>query len=258
MPQVHIERAAQILRNAKHPFFLSGAGISAESGVPPFRGPADSHGIAAVSGPEREIPLWSKFRAEDLATPEAFQRDPTMVWDWYNWRKRLIREKEPNAAHFAVRTMAEKLPQLCGVTQNVDTLHQRAGLQSIYEMHGSIFHTRCTACGDTRENKDDVTPETPCTVCAKTALRPHIVWFGEALDAALMEKIYSALSRSDAILVVGTSGHVYPAAGFAIEVRRRGGCVIEINTDANHRAFANDIYIQGKAAEILPQLVALI
>jgi len=238
-----MEKAADALRRAKYPLFLSGAGISAESGVPTFRG---NEG------------LWSNYRAEDLATPEAFARDPHLVWDWYNWRKRLIATTQPNAAHFAMHRIAQKLPNLLCATQNVDGLHALAGLDSILEMHGNIYRTRCTACGAFSTIRDDVTPTTPCGTCQSASLRPDIVWFGEQLPRVVLDTIYKRLEVCDAILVVGTSGSVYPAAGFAIEVRRRGGAVIEINVDDGHMPYARDIYLRGKAGELLPKLGDLI
>ncbi|MBV6493104.1 MAG: NAD-dependent protein deacylase [Turneriella sp.] len=241
--QLAIQRAAQILLTAKHPILLTGAGISAESGIPTFRGKEG---------------LWKNFRAEDLATPEAFSRDRKLVWEWYNWRKRLILSKKPNEAHYAAYRLKEKLPNLLCITQNVDSLHKRAGLKDILEMHGNIFRVRCQKCFRVGIIEGEVTHETACKYCNLPELRPDIVWFGEALDASLMHEIHSQLLRCDVILVVGTSGHVYPAAGFAIEVRRRGGYVIEINTDENHRAFPNDIYLQGNAATLLPQLDSLL
>lgn len=239
------------MKAAKHPLFLSGAGISAESGIPTFRG---------IDG------LWKNYRPEDLATPEAFQRDPALVWEWYNWRKAIITDKTPNAAHFAIHRMAEKLPQLMCITQNVDGFHALAGLSTIYEMHGNIFRTRCLACGAVHEMRGDVTPKTPCVGrslsgvegCGMARLRPDIVWFGESLPKHIMHPIYDRLRVCDAILVVGTSGSVYPAAGFAIEVRRKEGHVIEINIEAGHQPYANDIYLRGKAGEILPKIAELI
>jgi NAD-dependent deacetylase len=238
-----LERAAQILRSAKHPMFLSGAGISAESGIPTFRG-ADG--------------LWKNFRAEDLATPEAFKKDPDLVWQWYNWRKDLISEKEPNPAHEAVAVLLRKLPGMLAITQNVDGFHQRAGATKILEMHGNIFRARCMACGHAFETKDPIMASTPCPACSTAALRPDVVWFGEALPAGILHAIHERLMVCDAILVVGTSGSVYPAAGFAIEVRRREGHVIEINPDQTHQPYAADLYMRGKAGDMLPKLVELI
>ena len=241
--QAAIEKAAAILKAAKHPLFLSGAGISAESGIPTFRG---------AEG------LWKNFRAEELATPAAFHRDPKLVWEWYNWRKQLIAEKKPNAAHYAMAKIAQKLPDLLSATQNVDGFHALAGLRGVLEMHGNIFRARCTSCRMVREMREDVFADTPCPECERAALRPDIVWFGEQLPGDVLDQIYARLKIADVILVVGTSGQVYPAAGFAVEVRRREGHVIEINIENGHKAYANDVYIRGKAGEILPKIAELI
>ncbi len=210
---------------------------------------------AAEETPEA---LWSKYNPEDLATPQAFERDPALVWQWYNWRKRLIAEKQPNAAHYASAELAKKLPELLATTQNVDGFHALAGLTGILEMHGNIYRTRCLACAAIAENREDVSPETPCSACGKARLRPDIVWFGEALPKNVLQAIYDRLRSCDVVLVVGTSGTVYPAAGFAVEVRRREGHVIEINVDDAHKPYANDIYLRGRAGDILPRIVELI
>ncbi len=250
--QLHL--AAQILTRAKHPLFLSGAGISAESGIPTFRAAHE----AADSGMVGATPLWTRYKPEDLATPAAFMRDPALVWDWYNWRKKLISEKQPNAAHFAATELARQMPHLLFVTQNVDGFHALAGLPQVLEMHGNIFRARCLGCAALHELRGDVTPGTPCPACGELSLRPDIVWFGEALPKEILHKIYERLRICDAIVVVGTSGSVYPAAGFAVEVRRHEGHVIEINIDANHKPYANDVYLRGTAAELLPELAQLI
>lgn len=274
-----IHKAARALQNARYPLFLSGAGISAESGIPTFRGARGAivGGDKDVDAADRgEEGLWKNFRAaatggresgadrmaslrpEELATPEAFRRDPALVWEWYNWRKGIIRSKEPNAAHHAIRHIAEKLPQLMCVTQNVDGFHALAGLPDILEMHGNIFRARCLACGAVHEMRDAVEVTTPCPVCSEARLRPDIVWFGESLPKDILHAIYDRLRVCDAILVVGTSGSVYPAAGFAVEVRRREGYVIEINVEEGHKPYAHDIYLRGKAGEILPQIAELV
>lgn len=235
-----IAAAARQIHAARHPIFLSGAGISAESGIPTFRG---------------QDGLWRSHRPEELATPEAFARDPHLVWQWYNWRKGLIAECKPNPAHYAAAKLQQLLPQLTCVTQNVDGFHALAGLAEILEMHGNIYRTRCLSCKHVKEHRTEVTPTTPCPACGKIPLRPDVVWFGEALPRAVMDTLHERLQVADTILVVGTSGTVYPAAGFAIEVRRRRGRVIEINTDEAHRPYAEDIYLRGKAGDILPALV---
>lgn len=236
-----IAAAARLLHHARRPIFLSGAGISAESGIPTFRG---------------QDGLWNNYRAEELATPEAFARDPHLVWQWYNWRKNLIAECKPNPAHYAAAELQQLLPELLCVTQNVDGFHALAGLTVILEMHGNIYHTRCLSCKTVAENRTEITPTTPCPACGKIPLRPDVVWFGEALPRQVMDTLHERLQVADAILVVGTSGTVYPAAGFAVEVRRRRGAVIEINIDTAHRPYADDIYLHGKAGDLLPAIVA--
>lgn len=268
-----IAEAAKILRAAHHPIFLSGAGISAESGIPTFRSGDSSRNSGTA--------LWEKYRAEatrgrepdvatpeaatmaslrpeELATPEAFARDPGLVWQWYNWRKRLISEKQPNPAHHAAAELARLLPDMLCLTQNVDGFHALAGLENILEMHGNIYRTRCTSCGSVHQMRSEVNPTTLCPACGRSPLRPDIVWFGEALPRAIMQTIHERLAIADAILVVGTSGSVYPAAGFAVEVRRRRGHVLEINVDEKHRPFTGDIYLHGPAGVLLPQLVAAV
>ncbi len=284
--QQQIERAAKILKSSLAPLFLSGAGISAESGIPTFRRPLDvkaadegtrgaevrsDKDVAAVdestrgaavrsdrdvaAADESADALWQKYNPEDLATPAAFARDPALVWSWYNWRKRLIAEKKPNPAHYAAADLKLKLPQLLAATQNVDGFHKLAGLESILEMHGNIYRTRCLACGAVHENRADVFADTPCSACDQPRLRPDIVWFGEALPQGILHAIYERLSHYDAVLVVGTSGTVYPAAGFAVEVRRREGHVIEINLDHAPQHYTNDVYLRGRAGDILPRIV---
>lgn len=254
-----IAEAAKILRAARHPIFLSGAGISAESGIPTFRGARGarvSGDTPALSTAEGHAGAMASLRPEEVATPETFARDPGLVWQWYNWRKQLISEKQPNPAHHAAAELARLLPDMLCLTQNVDGFHALAGLEKILEMHGNIYRTRCTNCSSVHEMRSEVNPTTLCPACGRSPLRPDIVWFGEALPRAVMQTIHERLAIADAILVVGTSGSVYPAAGFAVEVRRRRGHVLEINVDENHRPFAGDIYLHGPAGVLLPQLVA--
>lgn len=222
---------------------MSGAGISAESGIPTFRG---------------NDGLWKNYRAEDLATPQAFHKDPNLVWEWYNWRKALVLKKNPNPAHYALIELKKKIPNLISVTQNVDGLHKRAGDHSIIELHGNLFRARCLNCPHITFAEHSITPIDLCAACNRGNLRPDIVWFGEALDKTIMHDLYDVLTRCDLILVVGTSGVVYPAAGFAVEVRRRGGVVIEINIEMPRRDYPDDILIQGRAGDILPRIAKIV
>ena len=219
---------------------LTGAGISADSGVPTFRG-ADG--------------LWRNFRAEDLATVEAFERDPRLVWEWYNWRRELIATKTPNPAHTAVVEFERRCPEFWLITQNVDGLHRAAGSERLSEIHGNIWKVRCTVCGVVEENHDVPIPMLPsCCHCGEL-LRPHIVWFGEALSAADLARCAEALRSCEVLLVIGTSGVVYPAAGFASVAKATGAFVAEINPDPTPHADIVDISLKGRAKEIVPLLL---
>lgn len=221
---------------------LTGAGISADSGIPTFRGPDG---------------LWKNFRAEDLATPGAFMRDPALVWEWYNWRRELIAAKKPNPAHRALVDIEGRMEthraQFRLLTQNVDGLHGLAGSRNLIELHGNIWKVRCTGCGTATEDRRVPIPIPPhCSSCGKM-LRPHIVWFGESLDADDVDQAITALENCDVMLVIGTSGVVQPAASFASTARSAGAFVVEINPDAS--SSAAHVALRGRAAEIVPQLV---
>lgn len=218
---------------------LTGAGVSAESGVPTFRG-ADG--------------LWRNFRAEDLATPEAFSRDPKLVWEWYDWRRSLIRDCRPNPAHEAIVQLERERPTTTLVTQNVDGLHALAGSLDPVEMHGNIWKVRCTGCRRVGEDRRVPIPILPtCDVCG-AVLRPHIVWFGESLDSDVLERAFGAFEYCDVALIVGTSGIVQPAASLAARARTAGAFVVEINPDATPASDAANVALRGKAGEVMPQL----
>lgn len=234
-----LEKAAEYITGAKNILFLSGAGISAESGIPTFRG---------------EEGLYKNRRAEYLATPQAFTRDPEFVWGWYNFRKDLVSSKEPNAAHRATTELKELIPAMLVVTQNVDGFHREAGVEDLVEMHGNIFRARCTECPYESELRSTESDMPRCEKC-EGLLRPAVVWFGESLDAGVLNRIFEMIQKADLMLVVGTSGIVYPAAGFSVEVRRSGGRIIEINPDKPHSMGKDDIHLQGSAAQIMPELV---
>lgn len=214
---------------------LSGAGISAESGVPTFRG---------------QDGLWRSFRAEDLATPGAFDRDPAMVWEWYEWRRRLIADAKPNAAHDAIARLG-KNPAFTTtvVTQNVDGLHRLAGSKPL-ELHGNIFDVHCRReCGvslTAREPFDTIPPRCDCG----SLLRPSVVWFGEALPPATWSAAVDAVSDADLVLVVGTSGLVYPAAGLV--GYQSHGLSVEVNPQA---AGGCDISIPMRAGDAVPLII---
>ncbi len=219
---------------------MTGAGISADSGVPTFRG-ADG--------------LWRTFRAEDLATPEAFARDPRLVWEWYDWRRGLIAACRPNPAHDAIAQLERRSSDFWLITQNVDGLHRQAGSQKLSEIHGNIWMIRCTDCGRVTENREvPLTLLPTCRHCS-ALLRPHIVWFGESLNPDDLEQCETALGSCDLCLVIGTSGVVYPAAGFAALAKRRGAYVAEINRDPTPNSGLVDATIRGRAKDIVPELL---
>ncbi|HSN03345.1 MAG TPA: NAD-dependent deacylase [Nitrospira sp.] len=220
---------------------LTGAGISADSGVPTFRG---------ANG------LWRNYRAEDLATPEAFQRDPRLVWEWYNWRRELIATKRPNPAHHAVAALEARLPAFWLITQNVDGLHRVAGSHKLSEIHGNIWMVRCTSCGTVAENHQIPLPLLPSCDRCRGLLRPHIVWFGESLDQEDLARCAKALQDCDVLIVIGTSGVVYPAAGFASVAKEAGAFVIEVNPDPTPQSDFVDIALRGHAKDLVPDLLA--
>jgi NAD-dependent deacetylase len=233
-----------IVRNkvagAKSLVVLTGAGISADSGVPTFRG-ADG--------------LWRNFRAEDLATPEAFEHDPRLVWEWYNWRRELIATKQPNPAHDAVVEIERRCARFWLITQNVDGLHRAAGSTQLSEIHGNIWKVRCTTCGVIEDNHDVPIPILPSCRHCHGLLRPHIVWFGESLSPVDLSRCAAALRSCDVLLVIGTSGVVYPAAGFASVAKEAGAFVAEINPDPSPHSSTVDVSLKGRAKEIVPLLL---
>ena len=218
---------------------LTGAGISADSGVPTFRGPDG---------------LWKNFRPEELASPEAFDHDPKLVWEWYNWRRELLSTKQPNAAHEALVQLETMISNFWVITQNVDGLHAVAGTQHLTEIHGNIWKVRCTQCQQITFN-DNVPLIFPpnCSVC-EGLLRPHIVWFGESLAPQDLEDSYVALQRCDILLIIGTSGVVYPAASFAPVAKNHGAFVVEMNLEATPNSSVVDVSFQGRAKELVPLL----
>ncbi len=224
---------------------LTGAGISSESGVPTFRGPDG---------------LWKNFSPGDLATPDAFARDPALVWEWYGWRREKIAACRPNAAHQVLVEM-EKAAVTAGmdggftlVTQNVDGLHETAGSENILRLHGSIWHTRCETCHALREERRVPLPEgvPVCSDCGG-GLRPHVVWFGESLDAVTLNRAFTAARAARTVLVVGTSGLVTPAAYIPLAGKEAGARLVEINPERTPLSDHADEFIAGKAAEALPE-----
>jgi NAD-dependent deacetylase len=225
------------LKDAGSIVVLTGAGISADSGVPTFRGDSG---------------LWRKFRPEELATPEAFDRDPRLVWEWYNWRRERVASARPNAAHDALARLEQRSPETWLITQNVDGLHRDAGSRRLSEIHGNIWRVRCTACGSVAEDRRVPLPPLPaCGECG-ALLRPHIVWFGESLDPDDIAASTRAVRACDVLLVIGTSGVVYPAAGFASAAKQAGAFVVEINLDETANSGMVDISLRGRAKDLVP------
>lgn len=211
---------------------FTGAGVSADSGIPTFRGAGG---------------LWRNFLPEDLATPDAFRNDPALVWEWYEWRRGLIRSAKPNAAHEAIA----RLTGAVVVTQNVDDLHARAGSQDVIELHGNIFRVRCTAERTVHLREEPFEAVPPRCECG-ALFRPDVVWFGEALPDDAVARAVSVIRASDLLLVIGTSGVVYPAAGF---VSLNRALSIEINPEASAVSSTCTYTIAARAAEATPPLV---
>jgi NAD-dependent deacetylase len=235
-----IQEVRNRLANAKAVTVLTGAGISADSGIPTFRG---------AEG------LWKNFRPEELASPEAFEKDPRIVWEWYNWRRELIASKAPNEAHHTLVELEQRTEQFWLITQNVDGLHPKAGSQRLSEIHGNIWKVCCTECSQVFDNLEVPLPALPlCQVC-KGLLRPHIVWFGESLDPQDLQHSYAALQACDLLLIIGTSGMVYPAASFGPVAKDQGAFVVECNLDPTPNSTLVDLAIQGKAKDIVPQIL---
>ncbi|MFZ2087398.1 MAG: NAD-dependent deacylase [Desulfobaccales bacterium] len=229
-----------LLARVEHLVVLTGAGISVESGVPTFRGPEG---------------LWRSFRPEDLATPQAFHQDPRLVWEWYDWRRSLIAQARPNPGHAALARLEARLPDFLLITQNVDGLHRLAGSRQMVEIHGSIWEVRCLSCGALREDRRVPIPILPLCASCGGLLRPNVVWFGESLDPDLLRRAETALTRCQAVLVVGTSAVVQPAASFALWARQSGAAVVEINPDPTPLTAHCDFALSGQAGEVLPRLV---
>lgn len=235
-----IAEAARRIAAAQNVLVLTGAGVSAESGVPTFRGPEG---------------LWRQFRPEDLATPEAFARDPRLVWEWYAWRRERIAPLVPNAAHRAIAALERRVPGFLLATQNVDRLHQAAGSRRLVELHGSLWVVRCGACGREEEDRRVPLPELPPRCACGELLRPGVVWFGETLPAEAIEAAFAAGHAADVVLVAGTSSVVYPAAAIAPVARGRGAFVIEVNPEQTPLTHLADAALHGPAAEIVPRLL---
>lgn len=232
-------RLVEDLRAARSVAALTGSGISAESGVPTFR--------------DAQTGLWARYDPQQLATPEAFMRDPDLVWRWYEWRRKLIGEAGPNPGHHALAELEQKMPDFTLATQNVDGLHRLAGSENVLELHGNILRTVCSAEGIEVEPRGDETPP-PCPNCG-SPLRPDVVWFGEMLPEGAMEAAAEAARSCDVFLSIGTSSLVYPAASLPYEALSAGAVVVEINPEDTPLSGQVTHSLRGRAGEVLPELV---
>nr|WP_041300941.1 NAD-dependent deacylase [Hyphomicrobium sp. MC1] len=226
---------------AQHPkiIILTGAGLSAESGVPTFRDPNG---------------MWAKYDWRDVATPDGFQRDPALVLNFYNARRRAHRGIKPNAAHIALARLEAEHGGVTVVTQNIDALHEAAGSHSLIHMHGELFKALCTFCKHRVPWQGDLLVDTSCPYCGLPGgMRPDVVWFGEM--PYQMGRITGLLGEADLFLSIGTSGHVYPAAGFVAEAREHGARTVELNLEPSEGASQFDEAIYGHATEIVPAFV---
>jgi|SRR3990170_620097 len=230
----------EIIQQARAVVVLTGAGVSAESGIPTFRGPNG---------------LWRNFRPEELATPSAFAQNPILVWEWYDWRRQIIAPKGPNPAHYAIANLESYYQQFLLITQNIDGLHQRAGSQKLVELHGNIWRVRCVEEGIISENREVPLRSIPPRCSCGSLMRPDVVWFGEALPPEAMSQAVEAVENCDLLLVVGTSAVVQPAASLPYIAKNRGSYIIEINSETTPISSLINESLIGKAGEILPTLV---
>ena len=230
------------LRDAQSVAILTGSGVSAESGVPTFR--------------EAQTGLWELYDPHELATPEAYQRDPKLVWEWYSWRRELVEKAAPNPSHEALAELERRLPEgLVLITQNVDGLHRRAGSRRVLELHGNIMRSKCSVEDIAVESgADDENVPPSCPGCG-AYLRPAVVWFGEALPAGTLEEAFGAARSCDLFISAGTSGLVQPAASLPFEALRSGAVLVEINPNDTPLTRRADYALRSLAGEVLPKLV---
>ena len=235
-----IDDVATLLAGVRRVAVLTGAGISAESGVPTFRG---------------QDGLWKQYRAESLATPEAFERDPALVWEWYDWRRGLIAPVEPNAGHRVLAGWEGLFGEFAVITQNVDGLHAKAGSRNVVELHGNIWKLRCTKEGTVEEVRETPLRRLPpvCPSCGSLR-RPHIVWFGEALDPDVLDRAAEISRSCQVMFVLGTSGIVQPAASLPFAAARAGAKIVEVNIEPTPLTPQADHFLPGKAGDVLSAL----
>ena len=237
------------LKKAKHVVVFTGAGVSAESGIPTFR--------------DRFTGLWERFDVKDLTTPNAFRTDKELVWGWYEWMRMKVLRAVPNPAHLAIAELGTHVPQLTVITQNVDDLHERAGSTGVLHLHGSLNAPRCFACGRPHDFLPAI-PDEPeggrrlrppkCMHCGGF-VRPGVVWFGEVLPAKGLQHAFAAAKDCDVLFTIGTSGLVQPAAQIPLHAKQAGACVVQINPTLTELDSECDWPLRGPAGEIMPRLL---
>ena len=236
------KRLQSKLQTAESVAVFTGAGISAESGVPTFRG---------------DDGIWKKFKPEELANFDSFMRNPELVWEWYKQRKIIIASIQPNAGHAALAEMEQRFRRFAVITQNIDNLHRRAGSKTVYELHGNIERNYCTGCGKFFPDSGIMAgPSVPRCASCGSLIRPDVVWFGELLPKEEWDNSVKAAGRAEIFLSIGTSGIVYPAASLPSIAKRAGAYVVEINLERTDLSNAADEVILGPSGEVLPQLLA--
>lgn len=239
-----IEKIANIAVNCKSCVVLTGAGISAESGVPTFRGKEG---------------LWGKFKPEELATMDAFMANPEIVWEWYAWRRELMGKVKPNPGHYAISELESLFENFTLVTQNVDGLHKIANTSHILELHGNIYRNKCASCNRIHQFEGDIDPNNipKCANCGGK-IRPDVVWFGEMLDSDVINEAFQVSERSDIFFSVGTSAIVHPAASLPVTAKQKGAILVEINIEETPLTYIADFFIQAQSGEFLPKLADMI
>jgi NAD-dependent deacetylase len=242
MPETMIPpKLVSLLRVASRIVVLTGAGVSQESGLRTFR--------------DAQVGLWAQYRPEDLATPEAFEKNPKLVWDWYAMRREKVKAVEPNPGHYALAEMERRAPNFTLITQNVDSLHQKAGNVAVIELHGNLQRVKCSVCGKQAHEWDESPDSVPhCSLCGGL-LRPDVVWFGESLPREALESAVDVTRKSDIFFSVGTSGLVQPAAALAFAAKNNNALVVEVNAEPTPLTEKADFSLLGKSGEILPMLV---
>jgi NAD-dependent deacetylase len=229
-----------LLKRSRRVMVSTGAGISTESGIPAFRGAGG---------------LWNDFKVEELATPEGFARNPQKVWEWYDWRRQIVDQVQPNAGHYALVDLEKMVPDFFLFTQNIDGLHQRAGSKNVHELHGNLWSVRCTKEKKTFRLWQNPLNEIPPHCECGALLRPDVVWFGESLPEMTLQLAWQVASTCDILFVIGTSGTVEPAASLAWIAKDSGGIVIEVNPDRTAITEIADEVFSAKSGVLLPRLI---